>query len=335
MRYLNNELYCKDIKTTIKYIIGFKDFYKKSVLVLGASGLIGSFIVDCFIYANKIYDAEITIYAVSRNKKQLQERFGSDYDKYLNIIETDVTTMNFEIPVNYIIHAASYGHPKAFTRTPVEVLLSNVVGTQKVLEIAKKNLGCRVLYISSGEVQEQIDHLSTRACYPIGKMAAETLCISFCKEYGIDVRIARPCHIFGANVTENDNKATTQFLMSAAQGVTIKMYSEGKQRRSFSYIADCVSGLLTALIKGEAGFVYGISSNESCTVKEFAYKCANIGNCEVEIHMPTSEERAESSPIKNQIIDNNDLMGLAWQPVFSIDEGIARTIEIIRKTSGG
>ena len=331
MRYLENAAYRSDIETAISHTKGFHDFFHKSVLILGASGLIGSFITDCFLYANDKLSAGISIYAVSRNIKQLKSRFGDVQDNCLNFIEADVTTMDIRMPFDYIIHAAGYGHPRAFREMPVEVLLSNVVGTQKALEIAKLNVTCRVLYVSSGEAQEEVDHISTRACYPMGKRAAETLCISYKKEYDVDVVIARPCHTFGANITENDNRAASQFIMSAAKGVNIEMYSMGEQVRTFSYVADCVSGLLTALAVGESGTVYGISTGESCSVKEFADKCAAAGNCRVKIHMPSNTESAEASPIKNQIVKNDAIRGLGWQPAFSIDEGIARSVRIVKE----
>ena len=331
MRYLNSETYRKNVKTAVEHIVGFDFFSNKSLLILGASGLIGSFITDCFLYANDKLSAGISIYAVSRDIKKLKSRFGDDQGNYLNFIETDVTTMDIKMPFDYIIHAASYGHPRAFREMPVEILLSNVVGTQKALEIAKLNATCRVLYVSSGEAQEEVDHISARACYPMGKRAAETLCISYKKEYDVDVVIARPCHTFGANITENDNRAASQFIMSAAKGINIEMYSMGDQVRTFSYVADCVSGLLTALAVGESGTVYGISTGESCSVKEFADKCAAAGKCRVEIHMPSNTESAEASPIKNQIVKNDAIRGLGWEPAFSIDEGIAQSVRIIKE----
>ncbi len=75
MKYLENEAYCSDIKKTIEHSVDFSAFFNKKVLILGASGLIGSFITDCFLYANKMLNAEIMIYAVSRNIEQLKKRF--------------------------------------------------------------------------------------------------------------------------------------------------------------------------------------------------------------------------------------------------------------------
>lgn len=333
MRYLASGAYRDDVETAIRHTINFDLFKGRKILVLGASGLIGSFITDCFLYANENLDAGITIYAVSRNKVQLSSRFGDGHGGCLHFVEADVTAMSMEEPFDYIIHAAGYGHPQAFRETPVEVLLSNVTGTERVLKTARLNKACRVLYVSSGEAQEDTDHLSARACYPMGKRAAETLCISYQQEYGVDVVMARPCHTFGANVTKNDNRAATQFIALAARGEDIEMYSAGEQLRTFSYVADCVSGLLSVLTSGEGGMVYGVASDEVCSVRDFAEQCAQLGGCRVELHLPTDRERAEMSPIQNQIIENEALKSLGWQPAFSIREGIRKSIQIMNETT--
>lgn len=335
MEYIKSKTYCEDIETSVRHIKGFESFYGKKVLVLGASGLIGSFVTDCFLWANKRLKANITVYAVSRSAERLRERFQGRCEDGLHLTETDVTELNLNEPFDYIIHGAGYGHPKAFREMPAEVLWTNVVGTGRVLELAKVKKGCRMLYISSGEVQEQVDHLSARACYPMGKRTAETLCIAYGTEYGVESVIARPCHTFGANVLKNDNRAATQFILAAAQGMDIEMYSTGKQVRSFAYVADCVSGLLTALVNGKHGVAYGISSGESCSVKMFADKCALEGKCKVKMHRPDDAERRETSPILQQIVNNDALKELGWRPVYSIDDGIKRTVRIIHEIDEG
>lgn len=331
MDYLKSNTYCRDIEAAIRHTVGMENFYGKKVLILGAAGLIGSFLTDCLIQVNETRGGEIAIYAVSRKAESLRQRFGENRGKHLHFIEADVMKLDVKETFDYIIHGAGYGHPEAFRKIPVEVLLSNVVGMEKVLQITRRNPACRVIYISSGEAQEQTDHLSSRACYPMGKKAAETLCISYMEEYGADVVIARPCHTFGANVAAGDNRAAAQFLASAFKGKNIDMYSMGEQERSFAYVADCVSGLLTVLSEGSRGKVYGISTGESCTLREFAGKCASAGGCRITMHIPNHEEKKETSPIARQIVDNRELQNLGWHFGFSIEEGIRNSIQIMRE----
>ncbi len=333
MRYMGSETYCRDIETAIRQTMDFHKYYGKKVLITGASGLIGSFITECFLYANENFDARIIVYAAGRSKDRLGIRFGKGYRERkgsFQFIESDITVLDIRQDFDYIIHAAGYGHPEAFRKMPAEVLISHVVGTQKILETARFNPNCRVLYISSGEVQEQVEHLTFRACYPVGKKAAETLCISYSEEYKTDVVIVRPGHTFGPNVTMHDNRAATQFILSAAKGVDIKMYSTGEQIRTFSYVADCVSGILTALTRGAGKKVYGVSSGEKCSVREFAEKCAAAGKCRVEMCIPDNVKKLETSPIKDQIISNDALRELGWQAAYPLDDGIRNSIQIIK-----
>lgn len=329
MRYLDNDLYLADVMKTVEHTNDFEYFTGRSILILGATGLIGSFITDCLLYANQIKKMNVHIFAVSRSWKRLRERFGEETES-LRFVEGDVTTLEFDAPIDVIVHAASYAYPRAFREKPVETMLANMLGTYRVLEIARRNPGCRVLYVSSGEVQEGMDHLTTRACYPISKMAGETLCLTYMQEYQVDVRLARPCHTFGANVTGEDNRATAQFIACASDDRDIIMKSSGGQVRSFAYVADCVSGLLTILASGQAGKVYGVSSGGTCSIRQFAEWCAEFVQRQVIFQEANETEQDETSPIKEQIIDNTELKFLGWTPCFSIEQGIQHSISILK-----
>lgn len=327
MSYLDNDLYLTDVVNTIEQTRDFEYFTDKNILILGATGLIGSFLTDCLLYANQIKRMNLHVFAVSRSKARLEERFGQETES-LQFVESDVTILEFDKPVDVIIHAASYAYPRAFREKPVETMLANMLGTHRVLENARKNPGCSVLYVSSGEVQEEVNHLSTRACYPVSKKAGETLCLSYMKEYQVDVRIARPCHTFGANVTGEDNRATAQFIACASNDQDIIMKSAGGQVRSFAYVADCVSGLMTILTCGKAGQMYGVASDETCSIRQFAERCAESVQKQVIFQEANETERTEASPIKGQIIDNTELKLLGWAPRFSIEQGIEHCVNI-------
>lgn len=327
MRYTGNKLYVADLEETIKQTLDFEYFRNKKVLVLGATGLIGSFLVDCLLHANATRNMEIHVTAVSRSIARLQECFGSETAELL-FLEKNVSTLEEDIQVDVVIHAASSAYPRAFRELPVETMLANMLGTYHVMEIARRNPQCRVLYVSSGEVQEEVDHLSVRACYPISKKAGETLCLSYIQEYGTDAVMARPCHTFGPNATVNDNRATAQFISCATKRTDIVLNSAGTQVRSFMYVADCVSGLLSTISCGTAGEVYNVSSDETCSIRQFAEKCAGLVQRKVLHKEASEEERAEASPIREQILDNGSLKSLGWRPIYSIENGIAHSIRI-------
>ena len=341
MNYLENKNYLEDIKTALQHTVALEKLKDKSILVLGATGLIGSFLVDCLQYANKAMDMNLQIVAAGRSRERLTERFGEETES-LEILECDVTDLNIEklaekgekdAHIDIIIHGASGAYPRAFRETPVEVMLANFLGVHNVLELARRNPGSRVLFISSGEAQEEVDHLSVRGCYPVSKKAAETLCLSYLQEYQTDVVIARPCHTFGPNVTAADNRATAQFIECAVQNKDIVLKSAGQQVRSFAYVADCVSGLLTVLTCGEAGAVYGVAAEEACSIREFAECCAKAAGKKVVFTEGTNAEKAEATPIMEQIVKNGELKKLGWKPAYTVERGIGQSISI-RKQLG-
>ena len=68
-----NYIYLNDLKIAAESIIDFKKMFNKSIMITGATGLIGSFIVDVLMFANKEYNANITIYATGRSKERLKK----------------------------------------------------------------------------------------------------------------------------------------------------------------------------------------------------------------------------------------------------------------------
>lgn len=333
MKYLDDQVYRQDVKRTIENVSRLSDLYHKRILVLGASGLIGSFLVDCLLYANEQLDAGIDIWASGRKKEKLFCRFGEESEA-LHFVEADVTSLCLDERIDYFIHAGGYGHPRAFRENPVEVMCSNFVGTRQVLELARKSKGSRVLFISSGEVYGNVDHMTVRACYPISKIAAETLCLSYIQQYGVNVVVARPCHTFGPAVTDEDNRAASHFIRNAALGKDIVMNSAGIQRRSFAYVSDCVSGILTILTDGKIGMAYDVTSDETLTIRQYAELCASVAGVKVYINEKDDIGKKEQSPIASQILDNHELKELGWRPIYHIIEGIENSVAIQRSIRG-
>jgi nucleoside-diphosphate-sugar epimerase len=332
MNYLTSDLYTSDLDKAWKHVVNYTELFHQAVMITGATGLIGSFLVDMFVYANERYDARIEIYALSRTREHLVQRFGESEKTHLHYIVQDVNC-KFEQPdsVSYIIHAAGNSYPAAFRKDPVGTIVSNVQGTLNVLEYAKLQQTKRVLYVSTGEVYADVDLLSTRSCYPIGKRAGENLCVSFAEQYQMDVVIVRPCHTYGPNVTASDNRATVQFVNNALAGEDILLKSEGLQMRSYNYVADCASGLLTVLLEGENSQAYDLANPDSVlTVRSFAEKCAAYVGRKVICQLPDAVEKKEQSPIDRQVLCPDKLIALGWKPSYSIDEGIQHTISILQ-----
>lgn len=346
MDYLQNTLYEQDVKTACQSTLGIQKLYKKSILITGATGLIGSFLIDMLRYLNQNEEAQIQIFALSRNIKKLEERFGEE-DLFLHYVIGDICgEWNLEYPIDYVIHAAANSYPSLFREDPTGTIMKSVEGTRNVLEVTRKCSAKRFLFISSGEVYGQyqsncvrhsekengmVDILSPRSCYPLGKQVAENLCICYGEQYCLPVVIARLCHTFGPNALESDNRAHMQFIRNAVSGESIILKSEGLQERSYLYIADSAAAIYTVLLHGQAENAYNVSSRETMSIREFAEICASVSGEKIRMQLPTEAECIERSPIERQVLDGRRLRNFGWDAQFSLREGIIHTIQILQK----
>ncbi len=312
-------------------------------MLTGATGLIGSAVAEILFSLNKRKQAGVRILLAGRSRERMEKRFPFggyhfvDYDAVQG--EIDVEDMD------YVIHAASPADPVSYVKEPVETMLANIWGLKGLLDGAK-GLRTRVLYVSSSEVYGQksgnqpyretdygfVDDLNPRSCYPMAKRAAETLCASYQKEYGVDFVIARPGHIYGPEMTETDSRASAQFARKAAAGEDIVLKSAGGQLRSYCYSLDCASAILTILVAGQSGEAYNISNPDSVvSIREIAKTFARVAGRNVIFENPSDEEAAGYNMMDNSSLDGMKLAALGWRARYGIEEGVARTVEMLKK----
>ena len=249
--------------------------------------------------------------------------------------------------VDYVIHAAGNAHPLAFNSDPVGTIIGNIEGTYNLLEYTKAHGGKRFLFVSSGEVygngdlsldefKEEylgaIDITSPRSCYPQSKRAVENLCASYSSQYELETVVVRPCHTYGPGITETDSRANAQFIRNALNNEDIIMKSAGNQLRSYNYIADCASGLITVLINGKSGAPYNIANpNVRITIAKLAEIIAKAVNKKVIFADPSVLDIANRTPIAKQVLSSKKLENLGWVPMFNANEGVEHTIKILKE----
>ena len=319
-----------------------------NILVTGATGLIGSCLVDMLMTnPNKDYQ----VYALGRNKKRAQDRFLQFKDApSFHFLIGDVTQpLTYDEPFHFIIHAASNGSPNFFANNPVEVMKSNLYGVSNLIEYGLVHEMKRFLYVSTGEVygindasllDESsygfVDILNTRSCYPSSKRAAETLAMCYAGEYGADVVVARPCHTYGPHFTESDNRVYAQFIRNVINGDDIVMKSAGSQYRSWCYVEDCVSALLYILLKGKRGEAYNIADKSSVvSIRELAEMIAHIAGRKVLMQVPSDIEKKGFTPIKRAVFDTAKLEALGWMVNGTMEEKLRLTIDICQANDQG
>lgn len=315
-----------------------------SILVTGASGLIGSCLVDLLMLANN-FGRNFEVYALGRNKEKMKNRFSAfDDSDLLHFIEQDVQMpIDGSVHYDYIIHGASNADPRNYALYPAETILINLLGAKNVLDYCKCHSSTRVVMLSTFEVygdagkdvyQESdagiIDQNKIRSCYPESKRCVEVLTRCYVEEYGVDAVIGRLCSIYGPTMVKDDSKAHAQFLKNALRGEEIVLKSKGNQRRTYCYVIDAVTGLLCVLGKGLTGEVYNISNEESVvTIAEVAETVAMIAGTRVVYDVPDDIEKKGFSKPQNCVLDNKKLKALNWKGKYGIKTGLKECLEIL------
>lgn len=337
----NHPLYIEDIKNVLISVPGLESLKGKTVLVTGATGLLGVHLIDTLMALENV-----NIYAVGRNKSKAEKRLGEYFSSpFFRFIEQDVCwPFNEDLQVDYIIHGASNTHPLAYSQYPVETILINVKGAEHALELATR---CKaaVLYMSTVEVYGnayadeifsedytgKLNLSTSRSCYTESKRVSEALCQSYIAERGIDVKIVRLSRIFGPTMLESDSKASSQFIKKAIENDDIILKSEGNQYFSYTYVSDAVAAMLYVMLHGECGQAYNIS-NERCDVhlKDFAYMCSEYNGKNIVFDLPTEAEQKGFSVATQAILDNRKLKSIGFKPRYDMKNAICRTIEILR-----
>lgn len=342
--------YIDDIKTVVSSSIPWNDLTGKSVLITGASGMIGSCIVDILSYLNINHSLGCNIYALSRTKKNLENRFPTVvYNEWFHPIIQDITTplslQNSKI--DFIINNASNTHPVDYANDPIGTITTNIIGLKNLLDHAVKNPITRIVEVSTIEIYGKcikvediftedycglIDCNTLRAGYPESKRMCEALCHAYNEKYGIPFVIARPCRVYGPTMLTNDSKASAQFIKNVLADQDIVLKSPGNQLFSYAYMLDIATGILTVLLKGNNGEAYNIADpNGSITLKEFATLVAKVKNKKVIFDIPNEIEQKGFSGAVRAIQSTDKIEALGWSPLVHPKDGIERTIRILEK----
>lgn len=349
-------LYCSTYLADLDYICQFNsidwDQLNNRVLVLsGATGQIGSCLVDVLMHKNITTGLDCRIICLTRNIDTAIQRFWKwkDCHGLLQFEQTDVTSPEdsfWQIHADFVLHLASNTHPIAYASDPIGTIKTNLIGTDNMLKLASLGNGTQFLLASSNEVYGEnrgdvslfdesycgiIDCNTLRAGYPESKRCSEALVQAYRAKCGFKVVIARLTRTYGPTLLPEDSKAMSQFINNAVRQEKIVLKSAGNQFYSYTYVADAVTGLLTVLTKGEDGEAYNIAEpSYDVRLAEVAAIIAKIGGTDVIIERPGNLESSGYSMVTISRLDNKKLTALGWKADYPLEKGLKRTI-VIRK----
>ncbi len=334
-----------DLKTIIAEDLSWEKLKNKTVMITGASGMVGSYMLYVLLMLNDEKHYGIKVDAVMRNVNKLPEEVRNRKD--VNVVVADVTK---DIPdvgdIDYIIHAASPASPLIMQNQPVETIAANTIGTFKTLELAKEKNAEGYLFISSREIYGQpdegqeffyentygfVDQLNPRSCYSEGKKAAETMCVCFHEEYGLNTKIARLAHTYGPGMSIYDGRVQADFLKNVYHNEDIVLKSEGTAVRTYTYIADAIAGMYRILLDSE-DIVYNIGNEAGkVSIRDLAEILVSIypeRGLKLVFDIPEGGTKG-TAPYTLGILSSEKLRKLGWNPKYSVKDGFKRTLEYL------
>ncbi len=310
-----------------------KKFEGTTLLVTGATGLIGRTLIKKIFDWNKHASEPIGVIAVVRNQQKAQTVLCEYIERGLRLLTADVRCLEPQnVGADYIIHGASQTSSRGFIETPVETVMTAVEGTVNMLEFARVNDVKGFVYLSSMEVygtpstDEKIDEkhstdldpMSVRTCYPESKRMCESICASYRSEYGVPAMVVRLTQTFGPGVEYSDGRVFAEFARCAVEGRNIVLNTKGETKRSYLYTEDAADAIFTVLAGGTAGEAYNAANEATyCSIYEMAClvakECAG-GKIEVEIRERADAAKLGYAPTLHMNLDTSKLRSLGWEP---------------------
>ncbi len=338
----------QDFERVIRDIPNLNDLKgETTVLLTGAGGFLSSFLCASLDYANKKHDLGLSVIGVVRNLERAKRRLAPLWDNgCLRLFEHDLSMpLKLDENIDYIIHAASQASPKYYSKDPVGTALPNIVGTNSLLDLARKNPIKGMVFFSSGEVYgvpdptkiplgEQdfgyLNPMELRSCYAESKKMGENLCVSYYHQYGVPVKVVRLFHTYGPGMNLEDGRVFADFVRCIVRNEDIQMLSDGAAVRPFCYISDAMAGVLTVLLKGQSGEAYNVG-NPKAEIKILDLANLLVGLFPERSLKVVQQERDNSSdymesPILRNCPKIEKINSLGWEPEVSLEEGFTKTV---------
>ena len=318
----------------------------ESVLVTGATGLVGSALVRQFAADG------LAVFFFFFNVEKAQTMFRGF--SHVSVIEWDVLRpldadrlKTFHGGrLDWLVHAAAETSTRNFVEKPVETVASILDGTRNVLELARTARVMSMVYLSSMEVYGTpavesvtesdvgyLDPVRLRSNYPEAKRMAENLCVSYAKEYGVPVKIARLAQTFGEGVRAEDVRVYAQFARAVLEGRDVILKTDGSSARCYCYLGDAVDAIRLLLERGTDAMPYTAANEETfCTVREMAEKLiAAHPESGSKLVFDISDEAACAYPPSSRLkLDSSRMRALGWTPKVGLMEMFRRMMDGMR-----
>jgi len=312
------------------------DSRKLTALVAGGAGFIGSNLCDRLVKDG--YNVLCIDNLYTGCTENIKHLLSSDAFSFIN---HDVTMPISVDDVSMIFNLACPASPVHYQKDAVYTTKTAVLGTLNLLELARTT-NCPIIQASTSEVYgDPLSHpqkeeyygnvnpIGVRSCYDEGKRCAESLCMDYHRQYGVQVKIIRIFNTYGPRMAANDGRVVSNFIMQALHGKNLTIYGDGSQTRSFQYVDDLVEAIIRVMgtVPSFTGPI-NLGNPEEVTIRDLANTVINLieSNSHIESRpLPQNDPQRRRPDIS---LAKKCLGG--WHPQISIEEGLKRTIDYFK-----
>lgn len=260
------------------------------------------------------------------------------YNSMFEVIRHDVTIPIF-LEVDQIYNLACPASPVHYQYNPVKTIKTSVMGAINMLGLARRTKA-RILQASTSEVygdpivhpqsesyRGNVNMLGRRACYDEGKRCTETLFMDYHRQSGVDIRIARIFNTYGPNMSPDDGRVVSNFIVQALKNKDMTIYGSGMQTRSFQYIDDLIEGLIR-LMDTEYHYPVNLGNPTEMTILDIAEEIIRITDSGSDI---VFRELPEDDPMQRRPDIGLARRFLDWEPEVGIEEGLMKTVDYFKR----
>jgi len=286
----------------------------KKILITGSSGFIGKNLVESLL-------SEYEIIGLSKKQKNSKsEHVTKDISK--------ITSKDFK-NIFCVIHLAAITDLKVCKDFPDQCIATNVLGTQKILEAARKN-NCKVIYASTSHVYgipkklpiNETISTSPTSMYAGSKLAGEILCESYHKQFDMDISIVRIFSVYGP---ESSNHYVIPNIVAQLKNSNKIKLGNINSRRDFIFISDVISAFRIILNNINGFNVYNVGTEKSYSIKQICKKFEKLHGKKIIIKSNLKQNTKLDA--KNIVCDATKLKKLGWKSKISLDEGLKKMYE--------
>lgn len=302
---------------------------RQRILVTGGGGFLGSHLVGELL--SRGYEVLCVDNFFTGSKENLSDFLANPR---FELIRHDIRKPLY-VEVDKIYNLACPASPVHYQYNPVQTFNTSVVGSVNMLGLAKR-VGARILQASTSEVYGDpavhpqredywgnVNPIGVRSCYDEGKRAAESIFMDYKRQYGLDIAIARIFNTYGPRMHPNDGRVVSNFIVQGLLGKPITIYGDGKQTRSFCYVDDLITGLVSLMEANGFSGPVNLGNPEEITVLELAQAISELMGKKGEIIF---RELPQDDPTRRSPDISVAKKELGWSPRIPLREGLLKTI---------